>query len=165
MQRRGANKRCSRDVQNEKCKGEVQEIGAAERCIWQWQTVCVKINKKGGAARVVPIFLIWTSKLSKLRPKTCQDKPKRPRRWSQDGQVGANMEPRWHQDGQRCAKIGLREHQDGAKMAKLEPIWSQNGGKIAPRGPERLPKGSQNHWKSLLGAIRAPQEKQKVKMQ
>ena len=104
--------------------------------------------------RIVPMFLIWTSKLPELGPTTCQARPKRAPRWSQDGQVGANMEPRWHQDGQRCAKIGLREHQDGAKMAKLEPIWSQDGAKIAPRGPKRLPKGSQN-----------PQEKQKVKIQ
>ena len=86
--------------------------------------------------RIIPMFLIWTSKLSKLGPKTCQDRPKRAPRWSQDGQVGANMEPRWHQDGQRCAKIGLREHQNGAKMAKLEPIWNQDGAKIASRWPK-----------------------------
>ena len=97
---------------------------------------------------MVPIFLIWASKLSKLGPKTCQDRPKRAPRWSQDGQVGANMEPRWHQDGQRCAKIGPRGHQDGAKMAKLEPILSQDGPKIAPRGSQRGTKITENRsWK------------------
>ena len=85
--------------------------------------------------RIVPMFLIWTSKLPKLGPKTCQDRPKRAPRWSQDGHVGANMDPRWPQDGQRCAKIGLIELQDGAKMAKLEPIWSQDGTKMAKDAP------------------------------
>ena len=105
---------------------------------------------------MVPIFLIWTSKLSKLGPKTCQDRPKRAPRWSQDGQVGANMEPRWHQDGQRCAKIGLREHQDGAKMAKLEPIWSQDGAKIAPRWPKM--RQHRPTYASMLKYVEKPQK-------
>ena len=75
-------------------------------------------------------------KTTNISIKMVPSRPKRAPRWSQDGQVGDNMEPRWHQDNQRCAKIDLREHQDGAKMAKLEPRWSQDGAKIAPRWPK-----------------------------
>ena len=116
--------------------------------------VQIKKRRRACEARTIQMFLIWTSKLLKLRPKTGQDshestterltrstwsprwpkmrqdRPKRAPRWSQDGQVGANMEPRWPQDS-----------------------------------PKRLPKEDQNHRKSLLEAIWRPQEKQKEKMQ
>ena len=71
---------------NDQCEGEVHLRGA--RCKQEVLATCEyemvrmtrandmsKINKGRRAceARIVSVFLIWTSKLSKLKPKTCQD--------------------------------------------------------------------------------------------
>ena len=79
-------------------------------------------RRRACEARIVQIFLIWTSKLSKLWPKTCQDShesaTERPKRstWS----------PKW------C--------QEGSKGHSKFVQWT-------PRSPQEGPKGSQRATK------------------
>ena len=77
----------------DQCKGEVHL--ASDTC---------KMNRRRRTceARIVAIFLVWTSKLLKLGPKKAKTATRAPQ--------NAPRDQHGHQDGQRCAKIGPREH-------------------------------------------------------
>ena len=114
------------------------------------------------SAQMVKLAPGW-SKMRQHEPKrslSCLTWPKRaPRspRWSQDGQVGAKMEPTWRgKVGPRWpswSQDGPRERQDRAKMAKLEPRWSQHGSKMAKDEPTWADIGTQP---GLMLRITAP---------
>ena len=152
MHMRGTNDQCKEEVhlRGARCKQEVLATCEHEMVRMTRANKMCKINRRRRTceARIVANFLVWTSKLSKLWPKTCQDShesvTERPKRstWS----------PKW------C--------QGGSKRSTWSPKCSQEGSKGhskcaqgTPRGSKRLPKGDQNHRKSLLEAIWAPQEK------
>ena len=108
-------------------QGELHLRGARTRA----SDTC-KINRRMRTceARIVAIFLVWTSKLSKVSPKTCQDShesaTERPKRstWS----------PKWCQEG----SMG---HSKGAQGTPRTP-------KERPRGSQRATKISKNHsWR------------------
>ena len=62
------------------------------------------------------------AKMAKLEPRW----PKRAPRWSQDGQLGAKMEPILAKLEPRWPKRAPRWSQDGQVGAKMEPTWLQD---------------------------------------
>ena len=62
------------------------------------------------------------AKMAKLEPRW----HKRPPRWSQDGQLGAKMEPILAKSEPRWPKRAPRWSQDGQVGAKMEPTWLQD---------------------------------------
>ena len=97
----------------------------------------MKKRRRACEARIVSIFLIWTSKLSKLGPKTCQDSHKsateRPKRstWSPKWCQGSSKRSTW---SPKCSQEGSKGHskctQGTPKTPKEHPRGSQRATKI-----------------------------------